>query len=91
MLSLTGHDSGSVARVLLTMVAGPLTSTLSSRTVGVPFWRSNGPGDVAFLRSLLLSGDMTPVIDSVRPLDEVADAFRRFGNQQHAGKIVITV
>jgi len=86
-----GLIGGSVARVLMTMVAGPLTSTLSSRTVGVPFWRPNDPGDVAFLSRLLLSGDMTPMIDSVHPLDEVADAFRRFGNQEHTGKIVITV
>jgi NADPH:quinone reductase-like Zn-dependent oxidoreductase len=86
-----GLLGGSVPRVLLTMVGGPLTSVLSSRKVGVPFWRPNHPSDVEFLSGLLASGDMIPVIDSVVPLEGVADAFRRFGAQQHSGKIVITV
>jgi NADPH:quinone reductase-like Zn-dependent oxidoreductase len=86
-----GLLGGSIPRVVLTMVGGPATSVWSTRKVGVPFWRPNHPSDVAFLSGLLASGELTPVIDSVRPLDEVADAFRRFGAQQHTGKIVITV
>jgi len=30
-------------------------------------------------------------VDGVFPLSEVAAAFRRFGAQQHTGKIVITI
>jgi NADPH:quinone reductase-like Zn-dependent oxidoreductase len=73
------------------MVAGPLTSSWRSTTVGVPFWRPNDPSDVAYLAALLESGKVSPVIDSVRPLEELPDAFRRFESQQHTGKIVLTV
>jgi NADPH:quinone reductase-like Zn-dependent oxidoreductase len=73
------------------MAAGPLTSLFVDRRVGTPLWRPNDPGDVAFLGSLLQSGDVRPVIDSIRPLEELPDAMRRFGAQQHTGKIVITI
>jgi NADPH:quinone reductase-like Zn-dependent oxidoreductase len=86
-----GLLGGSIPRVLFAMAAGPVTSRLSDRRVGVPFWRPNDPGDVALLGRLLVSGEVAPVIDSVRPLDELPEAMRRFGAQQHTGKIVITV
>ena len=34
---------------------------------------------------------LAPVIDSVYPVYDVAEAFRRFGAQQHTGKIVISI
>jgi NADPH:quinone reductase-like Zn-dependent oxidoreductase len=54
-------------------------------------WRPNDPTDVAYLAALLESGQVVPVIDSVRPLEELPTAFDRFGAQQHTGKIVLTV
>jgi NADPH:quinone reductase-like Zn-dependent oxidoreductase len=86
-----GLTGGSIPRVLFAMAAGPVSSLGRDTKVGVPFWRPNGAEDVAFLRALLESGAVSPVIDSVHSLDEVPKAFRRFGAQQHTGKIVITV
>ena len=86
-----GLLGGSVPRVTFTMAACPLTSLFVDRRVGTPLWRPNDPGDVAFLGSLLQSGDVRPVIDSIRPLQELPGALRRFGAQQHTGKIVITI
>ncbi len=34
---------------------------------------------------------LAPVIDSVYPVYDAAEAFRRFGAQQHTGKIVISI
>ena len=82
---------GSVPRLFATMAFGPVRSRLSDRAVGVPLWRPNNASDVAYLGALLESGAVSPVIDSVHPLEHVADAMRRFGAQQHTGKIVITV
>ncbi|MFN0282039.1 MAG: NAD(P)-dependent alcohol dehydrogenase [Kineosporiaceae bacterium] len=82
---------GSIPRVLLAMAAGPVVSLFSNRRVGLPFWRPNHPDDVTALSRLLESGSVVPVVDSVVPLDQVPDAFRRFGAQLHTGKIVITI
>jgi NADPH:quinone reductase-like Zn-dependent oxidoreductase len=43
------------------------------------------------LKSLLEAKKITPVIDSVYALDEVPEAFSRFGEGLHKGKIVITM
>lgn len=73
------------------MAAGPVSSLVADRKVSVPLWRPNHPQDVAFLTGLLETGSVTPLIDSVVPLDDIAEAFRRFGAQEHTGKIVITI
>jgi NADPH:quinone reductase-like Zn-dependent oxidoreductase len=43
------------------------------------------------LKSLLEAKKITPVIDSIYALDEVPEAFSRFGEGLHKGKIVITM
>ena len=82
---------GSIPRVTLALAAGPGLSLLGSKKVGVPLLRPNNAQNVAFLTRLLQAGSIAPVVDSVFPLSEVATAFRRFGAQQHTGKIVITI
>jgi len=82
---------GSIPRVSVALAAGPGLSLLGSRKVRVALLRANNPQDVAFLTRLLQAGSITPVIDSVFPLSAIAAAFRRFGAQQHTGKIVITI
>jgi NADPH:quinone reductase-like Zn-dependent oxidoreductase len=82
---------GSIPRVTLALGAGPGLSLLGSKKVGVPLLRANNPQDVALLTRLLQAGSIAPVVDSVFPLTEIATAFRRFGAQQHTGKIIITI
>lgn len=73
------------------MGAGPVASAFTDTKIGVPVWRPNDPDEMEALGHLLDGGSVAPVIDSVYPLEEIADAFRRFGAQQHVGKIVLTV
>jgi len=47
--------------------------------------------DLAVLRDLLDAGKVTPVIDRVYPLSDVAEAMRYLETGHARGKIVITV
>jgi len=47
--------------------------------------------DLAFLKDLLETGHVVPVIDRRYPLSEVADALRYLGEGHPQGKVVITV
>ncbi len=82
---------GALPRVFWAMAAGPVVSAVSDVKIGLPFWKPNDPAEMATLAGLIERGALAPVIDSVYPIDDVADAFRRFGAQQHTGKIVISV
>jgi len=82
---------GSIPRVMQIMALGPVTSAFRSRKVGMPVWRPNDDRDVSFLSRLMDEGSVSPVVDSVYDLEGIGDAFRRFGAQQHTGKIVLTL
>jgi NADPH:quinone reductase-like Zn-dependent oxidoreductase len=47
--------------------------------------------DLLFMKELLESGKVVPVIDGVYPLSEAADAFRYVENEHPRGKVVITM
>ena len=47
--------------------------------------------DLAYMRELFESGQVVPVIDRTYSLSEIAQAFRRFAEGRHKGKVVITV
>ena len=82
---------GVLPRVFWAMAAGPLVSAVTDVKIGLPFWKPNDPDEMAELARLVEAGSVAPVIDSVYPMDAIADAFARFGAQQHTGKIVISV
>lgn len=82
---------GALPRVFWAMAAGPLVSAVGDVKVGMPFWKPNDPDEMATLAHLVEEGLVTPVIDSVYPIGDIAEAFRRFGAQQHTGKIVISI
>lgn len=88
MCAVTG---GGLPSVFWVMAAGPVSSLMGDRWVGVPLWRPNDPAEMSLLTSLVANGSVVPVIDSVFGLEDVAGAFRRFGAQKHVGKIVISV
>ncbi len=52
---------------------------------------SANPADLAFLRELLETRSVAPVIDGRYPLERVVDAFRHYESQPIRGKIVITL
>ena len=47
--------------------------------------------DLEYVKELFEAGKLAPVIDGPYPLEETAEAFRRFGAGRHIGKIVIAV
>ena len=47
--------------------------------------------DLAVLRELLQSGQVTPVIDRIYPLSEVPQAIRYLEQGHASGKVIITI
>jgi NADPH:quinone reductase-like Zn-dependent oxidoreductase len=47
--------------------------------------------DLFFMKELLESGKVAPVIDGCYPLSKTAEAFRYFENEHARGKVVITM
>ncbi len=56
-----------------------------------PFLSVGKRQDLLTLADLLTTGQVTPVIDRIYPLDEAADALRYVGAGHSRGKVVITV
>jgi NADPH:quinone reductase-like Zn-dependent oxidoreductase len=54
-------------------------------------WKPNNKEDMEFIKELIESGKLVPVIDRSYPLNEVAEAFRYFEEGHPRGKIVITM
>ena len=52
--------------------------------------RMGSPGDFAGLLAAVEHGAWCPVVDSVRPLDEAADALQRLQQGGHFGKLVLS-
>lgn len=82
---------GSIPRVLGILAAGGAVSAFGSKQVRVPMWKANKPSDVAYLTGLIERGSLVPAIDSTYSIEQIPDAFRRYGAQLHCGKIAITV
>lgn len=47
--------------------------------------------DLELMKELFEAGKVVPVIDGPYPLEELPQAFRRFGEGRHLGKIVMTI
>jgi NADPH:quinone reductase-like Zn-dependent oxidoreductase len=54
-------------------------------------WKPNNKEDLDFIKELIESGILVPVIDRRYPLNEAAEAFRYFEEGHPQGKIVITM
>ena len=81
---------GSIPRIALLMALGTVLSAGQDSHISVPKWKPNDPSETAALTTMLESGTVAPVIDSVVPFDAIPNAFRRFAAQEHTGKIAIT-
>ena len=46
--------------------------------------------DLAYLSDLFAQGKLRPIIDGPYKLNDICEAFRRFGKAEHKGKIVVT-
>jgi NADPH:quinone reductase-like Zn-dependent oxidoreductase len=81
---------GSLAQMFQALLFGPLiTMTGSKRMLA----GGSGPNkkDLAFMKELLESGKVVPVIDKCFQLSEVPNAIRYLEEGHAKGKVVITV
>ena len=82
---------GSMAVFGQAMILGPLLWPFGRRRIGIVTWKPFHADDVTFLRDLIESGKLHPVIGRRFRLSEVPDALRYQESGQAQGKIVITV
>jgi NADPH:quinone reductase-like Zn-dependent oxidoreductase len=68
-----------------------LVLSLFLRQHGRPFLAVPKKGDWAFLKEIIESGNLTPVIDRTFPLSKTPEAFRYLDEGRARGKVVITV
>ena len=82
---------GSKSTIFQALFIGALISLTGSKKMGLMTWKPNKKDDLAFVKELIESGKVVPVIDRSYPLGEVAEAFRYFEEGHPQGKIVITL
>ena len=82
---------GSMGGLLLRMMAiEPLLAKFSTKKLGIMGYRPNR-ADLELMNQLFEEGKFIPVIDSIFPLAQTADAFRYFGEGNFKGKIAIKI
>jgi NADPH:quinone reductase-like Zn-dependent oxidoreductase len=81
---------GSMAQIFQSMLLGPLISMIGSRKMRFATAKIYQK-DLAYMKELLETGKVAPVIDRRYPLGEVPDAIRYVEEGHARGKVVITV
>ena len=79
---------GSMARLFQALLMWPWISMATSKRIGIVSLKPNK--DLAYMKELFEAGKVIPVIDGPYRLSEVPEAFRRFEEGRHKGKVVIT-
>ncbi|WP_052352905.1 zinc-binding dehydrogenase [Neobacillus dielmonensis] len=72
------------------MTLGPWISMTGKKKIG-SFLQRPKQKDLIYMKELLESGKVKPVIDRIYTLSEVPEAFRYFSEGHALGKVVITV
>ena len=80
---------GSIPRLLQSLLLRPWISITTKTRMRVVVLKPNQ--DLEYLKELFEAGNVVPVIDGPYRLSEVPDAFRRFGEGRHLGKVVISL
>lgn len=87
---LAGGGSGSIVQLFVGMLLEWWISKTESKKI-VSFLANINQSDLAFMKELVESGKVKPVIDRLYPLSDTAEALRYLGEGHAQGKIVITV
>lgn len=80
---------GAMAQIFQALLLGPWISMIGSKKMGNMMVKPNK--DLAFMKELLETGKVKPVIDRCYPLCEVPEALRYYGEGHARGKVVITI
>jgi NADPH:quinone reductase-like Zn-dependent oxidoreductase len=83
-------SGGSGLQVFQAILLGPWISMTGKKKMGSMMARSNQK-DLGFIKELLETGRIKPVIDKLYPLSEVPEALRYLEEGHAKGKVVITV
>jgi NADPH:quinone reductase-like Zn-dependent oxidoreductase len=81
---------GSLAQIMQAMLLGRWRSQAGGKKIAVVSSRPNQK-DLGYIKELLETGKVVPVIDRRYPLSDVAEALRYLGEGHARGKIVVTV
>ena len=81
---------GSMAQIFQAMLLGPLMSITGDKKMGGVSAKPSQK-DLIFLKELLKTGKIVPVIDRLYPLSETAEALRYLGEGHARGKVIITL
>jgi len=81
----------SLSRMFQHMLLGPLASMIGNKKIGGLGTAKPNKKDLDFLRELLESSKIKPVIDRRYPLSEVPEAIRYLEEGHARGKVVITI
>ena len=87
---LAGGGGGSIFELILGMFQEWWISKTENKKIG-SFLANINQKDLAFMKELLASGKVKPVIDQRYSLNNTADALRYLGEGHAQGKIVITM
>jgi NADPH:quinone reductase-like Zn-dependent oxidoreductase len=87
---LVGGGSGSILQILVGMLQEWWISKTENKKIG-SFLANINQKDLEFIKELLASGKVKPVIDRRYSLNNTADALRYLGEGHAQGKIVIVV
>lgn len=84
------HVGGSGSQMFQAMVLGPWISMTGKKKIGSFLQRPNQK-DLFFIRELLETGKIKPIIDRQYQFSEIQEAFRYFEKGHAQGKVVITM
>lgn len=83
-------SGGSMAQSFQAVLLGPIISMTGSKKMGGMMVKPN-QNDLIFIKELVETGKVIPVIDRCYPLSEAADAFRYISAGHAKGKVVIVM
>ena len=78
-----------MAQIFQPMLLGPLVSSEGRKMTNLAM--KPDKEDLTYVKELIETGKVTPVIDKSYPLRELPEAFRYYGEGRSRGKVVVTV
>lgn len=78
------------AQIFQSMFLGPPLSWIGNRKLTYLYHKPSRK-DLIFMKELIETGKVKPVIDKVFPLSEAAEAFRYYGEGHSRGKVIISI